>query len=91
MDRPYEEFSRRLRQRMSEIGIQGNKELIERLGNARCAVTPNMVSRWVNGHGRPWHDRLEALLDVLGVVTDTERHEWRAAAYFPPSNREMVP
>lgn len=86
MEQKYLAFATRLRARMEAIGIPTNRELRARLAKvkAEAGVGENMVSRWMMGQSRPWGQRLEALLDVLGVMEEADRNEWKAAAYGPP-------
>lgn len=95
MDHKYAAFACRLRARMQTIGITSNRDLQARLKRAKadCGIDAetgeNMISRWVTGRARPWGHRLEALLDILGVMDEADRNEWKAAAYgpAPSSNR----
>lgn len=90
MERRYIAFAERLRERMRDVGIPTNRELRSRLARARCPVGENMVSRWMTGQSRPWGANLEAVLDVIGVMHEVERNEWRARAYAVPdaANRD---
>lgn len=81
MDQKYLAFARRLKARMEAIGIPTNRELGARLAKAKAAVGENMISRWMTGQSRPWGERLEAVLDILGVLDEPDRNEWRAHAY----------
>ena len=89
MNGKYIAFATRLRARMQAVGIKTNVELGVRLENARARTGENMISRWTMGHARPWGDRLEALLDVLGVVDVAQRNEWKAEAYSPASSNRL--
>lgn len=91
----HEAMSTWLRDRMAAREIRTSRQLIDRmLVEAKCSVHENMVSRWLTGKGRPQGHRLEALLDVLGVVKEDERRAVRELAYFPPaaesSNRSAL-
>jgi hypothetical protein len=75
MEQKYLAFAARLKSRMAKLEITTNRELRARLDRAKAPVRENMVSRWMMGQSRPWGDRLEALLDILGIVNEIERNE----------------
>lgn len=81
----YEAMAEWLRARMATVGVGTSRDLIARLSAAKCSVHENMVSRWLTGRARPQGHRLEALLDVLGVLKGEERRAVRELAYVPPS------
>lgn len=92
----YERMAKLLRARMGAMGITSNEQLRAALLRIGCSVHPNMVSRWLQGHSRPQDDRLEAVLDVLGVLQLDERRRARELAYTSPArldaeNRESDP
>lgn len=82
MEKRYASFGERLRARMADVGIATNRELGARLEGAKCSVGENMISRWTTGQSRPQGANLEAVLDVLGILGERERSEWRVEAHW---------
>lgn len=81
----YPQMAKLIRDRMAVLDIKTTRQLQDRLAEANCSVHENMISRWLNGRGRPQGPRLSALLDVLGLVRADERRRATEIAYLPPS------
>jgi hypothetical protein len=86
----YDEMAGFIRERMGVVGIKTNRELMARMDRIGASTTEAMVSRWLVGRARPQGHRLEALLDVLGVLRKHEREAAERLAYLPPA-REPAP
>lgn len=79
-DLPPPPFAEMLADRCTQIDLKW-RALLRGMTEAGCEITPNTLVAWRKQKSAPRVEKLEVLLNVLGVTTKVERDRWRISAY----------